>query len=181
MRIIAGLHKGRRLKPIKGNSIRPTTDRVREAVFNVLGERPRGAEVLDLFAGSGALGMEALSRGALHAVFVDKDFYAVKLIKSNLELIHEISRGTVIKGDVFRVFAKLALYGPYDIIFADPPYRTAFQEELVGLIIQDKLLSADGVLVFETSPDFTFKKTLGFFREVKTKQYGDTKVCFMFQ
>jgi 16S rRNA (guanine966-N2)-methyltransferase len=90
LRIIGGIHKGRKLKPVKGLKIRPTTDKVRESIFNVLADKLEGAVVLDLFAGSGAMGIESLSRGAACATFVDRDFDSINLIKSNLELVNEI-------------------------------------------------------------------------------------------
>lgn len=181
MRIIAGLHKGRRLKPIKGNKIRPTTDRVREAIFSVLAERLAEASVLDLFCGSGALGIEALSRGASHATFVDKDFDAVKLVKSNLELVDEFSRSTILKGDVFRICERLGREAvSFDVIFADPPYKTEFHDALVELVAANKLLAPGGVFVYETRPQFELTAPQGNFRETKIKNYGDTKVWFLF-
>ena len=182
MRIIAGLYKGRRLKSFKGNKIRPTTDRVREAIFSILAERLASSVVADFFGGTGALGIEALSRGAVHATFVDKDFDALSLIKANLELIDSLSGSSVIKGDVFRICEKLGREGKsFDIIFADPPYRTEFHEALVLLILQNRLLAANGVIVYETSPKFEFKEISDLFTEIKVKSYGDTKVWFLFK
>lgn len=182
MRVIAGLHKGRRLNSIKGNKIRPTTDRVKEAIFSVLaGNFPTGA-VLDLFAGSGALGIEALSRGASHVTFVDKELDSIDLIRSNLELIKEQSRASVLKGDAFRICQRLGRHSAaYDIIFADPPYRTKYHEELIKVICQNSLLSEKGVIVYETNPDFEFAASLEYFSKTKIKDYGDTKVWFMYQ
>ena len=149
--------------------------------FNVLAGRLENSAVLDLFAGSGALGIEALSRGATHATFVDKDYYSINLVKSNLELINENQKSTVLKGDVFRICRKLAEQSQaYDVIFADPPYCSGFHDRVVSLILECNLLNGDGVLVYETAPEFEFKETLGCFREIKIKTYGDTKTWFMF-
>lgn len=180
MRIIAGLHRGRKLKPIKGTKIRPTADRVREAIFSVLGARLPGAVVLDLFAGSGALGIEALSRGAANVTFVEKDLEAVNLIKSNLSLLGEEARSSVLKGDALRMCEKLGRESKrFDIIFADPPYKADYHDKLTEVILENRLLATGGVIVYETRPDYQFKDCLEAFRESKIKSYGDTKVWFL--
>ncbi len=183
MRIIAGIHRGRKLKPVKGNRIRPTADRVREAVFSVLAEKIGDAKVLDLFSGTGALGMEALSRGAANATFVEKDYEAVNLIRANLELIGESPRSLVLKGDARRMCEKLGREGrQFDIIFADPPYKVDYNATLIAVILENNLLTPGGVIVYETGPDFEFTTDcLDTFRESKIKSYGDTKVWFLMQ
>ena len=124
MRVVAGLYGGRRLVAPPGDATRPTSDRVREALFSVLGESVRGARVLDLYAGSGALGIEALSRGAAAAVFVDRAPAAIKAIRANLEALG-------IEAPVHRMGARAALRAAavraeaYDLVFLDPPYRHA--------------------------------------------------------
>ena len=121
MRVIAGEHKGRRLHAPPGTSVRPTPDRVREAVFSILGERVDGARVLDLYAGTGALGIEALSRGAEHAVFVDDDPRAVEAIARNLTEIG--ADGEVKRRDALAFLAQTQ--ARFDLVFADPPYSSA--------------------------------------------------------
>ena len=181
MRIIGGIHKGRKLKPVKGLKIRPTTDKVRESIFNVLADKLEDAVVLDLFAGSGAMGIEALSRGAACATFVDRDFDSINLIKSNLELVNEIGNSKVLKGDVFSICRRLGRQAQgYRIIFADPPYRSVFHDELVGLILSNCLLLPMGVMVYETGSQFEFSENLDCFKEIKIKTYGDTKTWFLF-
>ena len=124
MRVVAGLYRGRRLVAPPGDATRPTSDRVRESLFSVLGPSVEGARVLDLFAGSGALGIEALSRGAAAAVFVDRAPAAIKAVRANLHALG-------IEADVRRLEARLALRAAsarseaYDLIFLDPPYRRA--------------------------------------------------------
>lgn len=124
MRVVAGVYGGRRLVAPAGSATRPTSDRVREALFSILGPRVEGARVLDLFAGSGALGIEALSRGAATAVFVDSSARAIAAIRTNLEALG-------IDADVRRIDARAALRppsappDPYDLVFLDPPYRRA--------------------------------------------------------
>src|SRR4051812_41052217 len=123
MRVIAGSYGGRRLKAPKGDETRPTSDRVREALFSILGDRVQDARVLDLFAGSGALGIEALSRGAQSAVFVDDAPIAVRAVKANLD---GVEGAEVIRRDA-RAFLRAAREPPrqYDLVFLDPPYRQA--------------------------------------------------------
>lgn len=183
MRIIAGKHRGRRLKSIKGNNIRPTADRVREAMFNVVAERVPEAQVLDLFSGSGALGMEALSRGAAYATFVEKNHDSINLIRANLELLGEVARSSVLKGDVWRMCEKLGREGrQFHIIFSDPPYKVDYHDTLIALILENNLVAPGGVIVYETRPDFEFKdECLESFQESKIKSYGDTKVWFLIQ
>lgn len=124
MRVIAGTHRGRRLEAPAGRATRPTSDRVREAVFSILGERVRGARVLDLFAGSGALGIEALSRGAARATFVDHAAPAIAAIRANLRRLGLCDRATVLQRDVLRALGRASeCTDQYDLVFIDPPYR----------------------------------------------------------
>jgi 16S rRNA (guanine966-N2)-methyltransferase len=124
MRVIAGTHRGRTLKAPPGESTRPTSDRVREALFSILGDRVRDARVLDLFAGSGALGLEALSRGASAATFVDDDPKAIAAVKANLETLKAVAE--VRRGDALRFLTGASKTGAqYDLVFLDPPYRLA--------------------------------------------------------
>jgi 16S rRNA (guanine966-N2)-methyltransferase len=124
MRVVAGLAGGRRLRAPAGRQVRPTSERVREALFNALGslDAVEGATVLDLFAGTGALGIEALSRGAVSAVFVDADARAVAAIKENLGATGLADRARVVQSDVLRYLAGAPAPAPVDVAFADPPY-----------------------------------------------------------
>jgi 16S rRNA (guanine966-N2)-methyltransferase len=122
MRVIAGTYGGRRLQAPPGTDTRPTGDRVREALFSILGERARDARVLDLFAGSGALGIEALSRGAMEATFVDKSAPAIRAITANLEALG--ADATVVRAEARRFLGGASRSGrSYDLVFLDPPYR----------------------------------------------------------
>ena len=124
MRVIAGTYGGRTLKAPPGANTRPTPDRVREALFSILGSRTEGARVLDLFAGSGALGLEALSRGAESATFVDDDRAAIAAIKSNLTAL--AADAEVRQADALRFLSAASARGAqYDLVFLDPPYRLA--------------------------------------------------------
>ena len=143
MRIIAGSHRGHRIAAPKGRDTRPTSDRVRENAFNLIGPVD-DAEVLDLFAGSGAMGLEALSRGAARATFVESDRDAARVINANLDKLR--LHGTVLQQDVVRALQGERLH--YDLVLCDPPYdydRARLAPHLA------KLLTADGLLVWETS------------------------------
>ena len=124
MRVIAGSYKGRTLKAPSGEATRPTSDRVREALFSILGGRTHGARVLDLFAGSGALGLEALSRGAARVTFVDDRPAAISVVKANLKALD--ADADVRRGDALRFLNSASAGGAqYDLVFLDPPYRLA--------------------------------------------------------
>ena len=149
MRVIAGAHKGRRLTAPPGRTTRPTSDRVREALFSILGARVPDARVLDLFAGSGALGIEALSRGAGAVTFVDNDPAAVRVIRANLSGIGEAQ---VLRRDAHRALRSARENGcQYDLVFLDPPYRHA---ETLGRTLGDAIaavLAPDGLAVSESA------------------------------
>jgi 16S rRNA (guanine966-N2)-methyltransferase len=143
VRIIAGEHRGRRISAPKGTETRPTSDFVREAAFNLIGPVD-GASVLDLYAGSGALGIEALSRGASRVVFVDSSREACRAVGQNLEPLG--IRATVLCQEAERALA--GARGPYDLILADPPYSFAGYERLAPHIA--RLLAPDGLFVLQT-------------------------------
>jgi 16S rRNA (guanine966-N2)-methyltransferase len=148
MRIIAGTHRGHRLAAPKGVDTRPTGDRVREAAFNLIGPVD-GASVLDLFAGSGAMGLEALSRGAGRVVFVESDRAAVRAIEQNLDRLG--LRGAVLAQDAVRALRAEAAAGRrYDLVLVDPPYEMypALQPALARTL--PRVLADDGLLVVET-------------------------------
>lgn len=129
MRIIAGEFRGRRLRATPDRRIRPTTDRVREAWFSIMGSAVRGARVLDLFAGSGALGLEALSRGAEHATFVELSHSSLAALRDNVNTLGLETRVAIRRADALRFVAKLT-GPPFDLAFADPPYGTGQAESL---------------------------------------------------
>jgi 16S rRNA (guanine966-N2)-methyltransferase len=148
VRIIAGTHRGHRLVAPKGLDTRPTGDRVREAAYNLIGPVD-GATVLDLFAGSGAMGLEALSRGAARAVFVESDAAAVRAIEQNLDRLR--LRATILRQDAVRALqAEGAAGRRYDLVLVDPPYEMypALQPALARAV--PRILADDGLLVVET-------------------------------
>jgi 16S rRNA (guanine966-N2)-methyltransferase len=148
MRIIAGSHKGHTIQAPRGRDTRPTSDRVRENVYNLVGPVD-GAAVLDLYAGSGAMGLEALSRGAAKAVFVERDAEAVRAIERNLDKLR--LSGTILRQDAVTALAtETGSHRKYDLVLVDPPYEmyTDVQPQLARYL--PALLAADGLLVVET-------------------------------
>jgi 16S rRNA (guanine966-N2)-methyltransferase len=151
MRIVAGSQKGRRIEAPKGVVTRPTGDRVREALFSIVGS-VEGANVLDLFAGSGALGLEALSRGAAHAVFVERDARACRVIQENAAKLGLVDVTRIVRGDAVRALRDAAARGArYDLVLVDAPYdEWATLEAPLGELLPD-VLADGGLLVVETS------------------------------
>lgn len=175
MRVIAGTAKGHPLKAPKGRGTRPTADRVRESVFNVLAPYTPDARVLDGFAGTGALGIEALSRGAGVAVFVEHDPDVAAIIRDNLDRTGLTSRARVLVQDVSRV-AGYASLGPYDLIFLDPPYDRGWVVRVLDLFGDGTLLTTEGLLVLEHSRREAAPEEAGRLRRVRQLTYGDTQI-----
>lgn len=151
MRIIGGSAKKRKLQTPKGSSIRPTTDWVREALFNILGPTIEGARVLDLFAGTGSVGLEAISRGASFVTLVEKNPYALNLLRSNLETCGFNEKSHMAAKEAIRFIQHMAKFPPaqtYDFIFADPPYNSHLADKLLAEIAPS-CLSPSGLLIIE--------------------------------
>lgn len=177
MRIIAGELKGRQLKARDGMRTRPTSDKVKGAIFNTLGTKVLAARVLDLFAGTGNLALEALSRGSHSAVLVEKDREAQLVIEKNIEKMGVSHKATLIRLDAFQYLNK---YGDeiFDLIFLDPPYREGLVLKTVSLLSERACLTANGVIVAETAKDEKLEGDIYPFEIRKTGEYGDTKVWY---
>lgn len=177
MRITGGDHKGREVKAPGGFHVRPTSSKAREAVFSMIAGRVSGARVLDMFAGSGILGIEALSRGAAYAVFVEKSPAVATILKdnlSNLGILDQYFR--VVISDAFNYLRKASTMGiAFDIIFLDPPYRTRLGEKVLSFLDGSSLLSAGGLIVHECRMGREFVLPGGFEIE-REKKYGDTSI-----
>lgn len=159
MRIISGACRGRKLVQIQGKDIRPTSDRVREAVFNILGPGIRAKRVLDMFAGTGALGLEALSRGAKSAVFVEAARSSCNVIKQNIELCRMADQARIICHDL--VNASLPVFHqPFDLIFMDPPYNKGYPGQVLGKPGFSELLAPGAILIVEQSVKETLNNPL---------------------
>ncbi|MHB8840221.1 MAG: 16S rRNA (guanine(966)-N(2))-methyltransferase RsmD [Candidatus Aquicultor sp.] len=179
MRVIAGTARGRKLHSPKGQAIRPTSDRVKEAVFNIIGGRVNEANVLDLFAGTGGLGIEALSRGAKAAYFIDTGNEAIHLIKKNLEATGLGDAAVVVKADADKAVKRLTKDGAkFDLIFLDPPYRISVSFlDAILIALGHHVLQSDGLLVLEHSAKLEPRAVEGLGVE-STRVYGDTAITF---
>ncbi|HEU0173656.1 MAG TPA: 16S rRNA (guanine(966)-N(2))-methyltransferase RsmD [Blastocatellia bacterium] len=150
MRVIAGIYKGRRLKTLEGLSVRPTSDRLRETIFNILTPRIELARFADICAGSGAIGIEALSRGARHVTFVESSLKAARIISENLRNCGIREDYRVINRDAIRALKNLASENAkFDIIYFDPPYNSDLYTPVMWVIAKHDLLAEDGVVIVE--------------------------------
>ncbi|HVK37850.1 MAG TPA: 16S rRNA (guanine(966)-N(2))-methyltransferase RsmD [Candidatus Kapabacteria bacterium] len=175
LRIIAGDLRGRRLKSHERPGLRPTTDRVRESVFSMLGSRLdfEGIEVLDLFAGTGALGIEAISRGAARCTFVEGDRRTARLIEENLRELGIAERASVVAGDAVKFVSTVE--ASYDLIVADPPYAATVFDRLVQEVFTRGLLRGSGLFLLEHSSAMRPRSAPGA-AIVATRGFGDTDV-----
>jgi 16S rRNA (guanine966-N2)-methyltransferase len=175
MRIISGEFRGRRLHPPKGDRIRPTIDRVREAVFNIVAEKVPGAKVLDLFAGTGAMGLEALSRGAQFCFFVDNGTEAVRLIRENVQLCAADSRSRIIQTPVSTAIGRLrSEQALFDLIFMDPPYGKGYIEKTLQII--GPLAGNDALVVAEQHVKDSLPMVPATWQKERERKYGDTLI-----
>lgn len=178
LRVIAGRWKGRRLLAAKGMNTRPTADMVKEAIFNILQQRIAGSSVLDLFAGTGNLGLEALSRGCSRVVFVEKDARAVDVLNKNRANLGCLEQTTVMRYDVFHAIKCLSGKERFDIIFADPPYSKGLEVPLLNAIADSDILHEDGIVVLEHSSRDHQPDRVGNLVKLQDRHYGDTVISF---
>ncbi len=179
MRVVAGEYGGRRLKAVPGMKTRPTTDKVKEAMFNIIGPYLEGGQVLDLFAGSGGLSIEAVSRGADHATLVDRQYQAIKTIHENLSVTKEEDKFTVLKGDAYKMLNKLAKQEQgFDYVFLDPPYKKQQILELMEQLKKLGLLKTDALIICETDQVADLPEELADFELIKKADYGITELTF---
>ena len=175
MRVIAGKARSLPLSTIPGEATRPTTDRIKETLFNMLQPYLCEARFLDLFAGSGAIGIEALSRGAKEAVFVDQSEEAVKVIRENLAFTRFTEESTVLRSDAVSAIERMKAGSgsPFDLIFMDPPYRKELEKKVLSALSGSNLLTDETIVIFEASADsdLAFPEKMGY-RILKIKKYG---------
>lgn len=179
MRVISGSAKRLPLVTPKGLNTRPTSDKVKETLFNILAPELYDADFLDLFAGSGAIGIEALSRGSRHCTFVEKDRSAVRCIRENLDKTHLTDKATVYASDVLISLHNISS-GPYDLIFMDPPYGKDLEKKVLSILCCNGLIGEDTLVITEASSDtdFAFAYDLGL-DVVRVKEYKNSKHVFM--
>jgi 16S rRNA (guanine966-N2)-methyltransferase len=173
MRIIGGKHRSRVLTEFAGEDVRPTSDRAREALFNILSFTVRGARVLDLFAGSGALGLESLSRGAKEAVFNDASKASIAILKKNITTLKE--ENVRIYNYDFSVCLD-AVQGQFDIVFIDPPYKQEYGAQALKKIAERGLLTESGVAVYER--DRPFDGEVAGLKKYDERRYGKAYFTF---
>ena len=180
MRVIAGTAKRLQLKTVEGMDTRPTTDRIKETLFNMISEYLADSNFLDLFSGSGAIGIEALSRGAAHACFVEQSKKAMICIRENLTYTKLADRADVYETDVLSALSRMEGRKIFDYIFMDPPYNQLLEKKVLEYLSKSNLLSKDGLIIVEASleTDFSYIDELGFVI-VKEKLYKTNKHVFL--
>jgi 16S rRNA (guanine966-N2)-methyltransferase len=182
MRVIAGEHKGRPLKAVPNKLTRPTTDKVKEALFQMIGPYFDGGLGLDLFAGSGNLGIEAISRGLDKVIFVDKQPKAIQTIVENLQTIKIEGKAEVFRTDAFRAVKAAGKRGlEFDLIFLDPPYRKISYEQLLETITEHNIISKNGMIVCEHEANTSLEDQLANFKQIKSDTYGSTTAISLYR
>jgi len=186
MRIIAGKYRSRILKSLKGDALRPTSDRLRETLFNILGSAVEGSRFLDVFAGTGAVGVEALSRGAIEAIFIEHHAPAAKLIRRNLDSLGITRGATILTADALTALEKLAArYAPatppLNFVFADPPYAAHDDYgRTLDFLSSDRatFLAPNGLIIFEHHHKFALPEPSGRLIRIRLLKQGDAALSF---
>ena len=184
MRIITGTARGVRLRTLEGEETRPTAERTKEAVFSMIPFELVGRRILDAFAGSGQMGLEALSRGARTALLIDKNRSAAEIIKRNVELTRMGEKAEVVCGDAADCLKRRAGREQYDIVFLDPPYKSELIKQTLNRLIEYKMLSENATVVCESGEPLTLllkdaPELLEKINVVKTARYGIAHITFV--
>lgn len=174
MRIISGKYGSRRLITLPGDTTRPSSDKLKTALFSKIGPYFSGGKALDIFAGSGAVGLEMLSRGYDHVTFIEKDRKALEVIRKNITDLNASSDTTVISGDARTTLTKIT--HTFDLIFMDPPY--AYTETLDIIINASKLLNKGGLLIVETATDTLFPDSVASLIKIDMRDYGIARLHY---
>lgn len=181
MRLVAGKQKGRRLKEPEGQDLRPTPARVREAVSSILAHRTQGARVLDLYAGTGALGLESLSRGAHRVTFVENHVVSARILRENVARCSYDERCVVVTQDVETFLASSPSFDAptaFDIVFADPPYHTTDLARLLERLSQSGKIASQGIVILEHFFKHPVPTRAGILTQTRQSRYGDTMLTF---
>ncbi|CAM3433672.1 MULTISPECIES: 16S rRNA (guanine(966)-N(2))-methyltransferase RsmD [Saccharibacillus] len=177
MRVVAGEAKGRPLKAVPGRGTRPTTDKVKEAIFSMIGPFFEGGAVLDLFAGTGGLAIEAISRGMERAILVDADAKSIEVVRANLKVTGFESRAEVYRNDAQRALKALAKRdAAFDLVLLDPPYRMKNGAELMLYMEEAGLLKQEAVVLLEYESSYEYPEAFGGFELQRKAVYGETAV-----
>lgn len=183
MRIISGTARGTKLYSLEGMNTRPTLDRVKESLFNMINFKLQDAYVLDLFAGSGAIGLEALSRGASKVFFCDKSREAINIINKNIEKTRFQEKSVVLNEDFLKVLEKAKREEiKFDLIFLDPPYETDYIKKSIEIILKNELLKENGLLIAETDEEKRIIEELKDFENINVediRKYGRVYLIFI--
>ena len=180
MRVIAGSARRLNLKTVPGRDIRPTTDRIKETLFNILQTGIEGCSFLDLFAGSGQIGLEALSRGANHAVFVENSKKACACIEENIRFTRFDARAKLLSMEASGALRTLEGNDSFDYIFMDPPYQSGMEQEVLIYLAGSGLLKEDGVIIIEAAADTDFSYVSGMgLKVIREKKYKTNKHIFV--
>ena len=179
MRVIAGSARRLLLKTPEGMDTRPTQDRIKETLFNIIQDQVPGRKFLDLFSGSGGIGIEALSRGAQRAVFVDNSKKAQECIRYNLNHTHLADQATLISADVFSSIRAIEREGVYDVVYMDPPYESGYDAKVLSLLKGSKAINEDTLVIIEATDrrDISFVEQAGF-EITRIKEYKTNKHVF---
>lgn len=179
MRVIAGIAKKRRLKSPGKLPVRPTADRVKEALFSILGSRLTAGSFADLYAGTGGVGIEALSRGAARVLFVEKDPRVLRILKDNLAITGLGGSAEVVPGDVDAALATaMCKQDTFDIVFADPPYRQGMAAGVLNTLNKFPVLRLNGLIIIEIRADEEMPYQAGLYQLQRRLKYGDTALVF---
>ncbi len=180
MRVIAGTARSLPLKSVRGSGTRPTTDRIKETLFNMISAEVPGCRFLDLFAGSGAIGIEALSRGAQCAAFVEQDRNALQVIRQNLNFTHLTENARVIAGDVIRIITSMDGEKSFGVIFMDPPYDNGLEQRALEALRHNSIADSNTLIIIEASADtdFSYLDEYGY-TMIKEKHYGSNRHVFI--
>lgn len=179
LRVIAGTARGIRLETAEGKRVRPTLDRVREAAFSILMPRLEGCRFADLFAGSGANGIEALSRGASHCAFIDQDRHCLDIMQRNLEKTRLRPKAVCHRLTLPQGIAQLQhLEPPFDVIYADPPFDFTAYETLLERLLQHSLIAAQAIVIIEHATDTPMPDRAGSLTRIRDASYGTVTLSF---
>lgn len=179
MRVISGKVRGLKLNAPKNDDVRPTTDRVKESLFNMINSYMMESDILDLFAGTGSLGIECLSRGANKCVFVDSSKDSIAIVKSNVKKARVENESVILNSDFKSAIKSLSLKNQqFDVIFMDPPYYKNMFSDALTAVDSNNLLKEDGIIIVEHDTKDKFPDSIGRLYKSRDKKYGNTTITF---
>lgn len=178
MRIISGINKGKKLYAPEGMAVRPTSDKIKEAIFNIIGPIDENSRVLDLFAGSGSVGIEFLARGAKECYFVDTSHKSLNFVRKNLELCNFNNKSKIINNDYQKAISNFSQQNiKFDFIFADPPYNLYCCQNIINKVAENNILEKDGLLIIESDiSEKVIESNDSVMLKYKEKEYGRTRI-----